>query len=146
MIYWRQFVFCPNCGSKISEAAKFCRECGCDLTLDTQQAQPTDNYDMSRVANETPSSSIVNKAARTTIQIVGRTIQIIAWLTGSGLTGGCLVAGVLTLFIMNGDGTPITGIPSRFIGIPMIIFCPITAIPAWLLFYVGARICGDDLD
>lgn len=139
--------YCPECGKQVTLVAKLCEKCGCNLRIeDTEKSQQLIGYNIARIGSKIHPSYTAKKAARTTIQIIGRTIQLIAWLIGSGLIGGCLVTGILTLFVMNSDGTPITGIPNRFIGIPMIIFCPVAGLPATLLFLLSSFICGDDFN
>jgi hypothetical protein len=64
--------------------------------------------------------------------------DVFIYVLATILTTGCLVTGILTLFILSSDGSPITGIPSRWIGIPMIVFCPIAALPAALLSLIGS--------
>ena len=55
--------FCPNCGSKIGQTAKFCRECGCDLKLDdTEQLQPNENTPIQKCARH-PKLDVVGVCA-----------------------------------------------------------------------------------
>ena len=73
---------------------------------------------------------------------LGNLILGIGGLFYFALVTSCLVVGVMTLFFLHSDGSTITGIPNRFIGIPMILCCPAAGLPAAPLMYFGFTLRG----
>lgn len=66
-------MFCPNCGSKLSDNARFCKSCGTPTENETAQAVPNNIYN-------TPQPDYMNAPERELITAKGSiAIKKIAW-------------------------------------------------------------------
>lgn len=53
-----EMPYCPDCGTKINKTAKFCRECGFNLTVeDTEQVQPNESTLIQKYSEDSSEAS-----------------------------------------------------------------------------------------